>query len=129
MVDLSGAASRFECGKIRFARSTEQDAGTSPRRWEDTYGKRGSETTLSGRFANIIRHANQQTGRQVVNTKDYIYVFEFKLDGSAFDALEQIEHTGYLIPYTAEGRQLVKVGVSFDAGERNIGEWEIENGK
>ncbi|WP_299362939.1 AAA family ATPase, partial [uncultured Parabacteroides sp.] len=35
-------------------------------RWEDTYGKRGSETTLSGRFANIIRHANQQTGRQVV---------------------------------------------------------------
>ena len=98
-------------------------------RWEDTYGKRGSETTLSGRFANIIRHANQQTGRQVVNTKDYIYVFEFKLDGSAFDALEQIEHTGYQIPYTADRRQLVKVGVSFDAGERNIGEWEIENGK
>ena len=96
-------------------------------RREDTYGKRGSETTLSGRFANIIRHANQQTGRQVVNTKDYIYVFEFKLDGSAFDALEQIEHTGYQIPYTADRRQLVKVGVSFDAGKRNIGEWEIDS--
>ena len=35
-------------------------------RWEDTYGKREGEATLSGRFANIIRQANQQTGRQVV---------------------------------------------------------------
>ncbi|WP_158582842.1 hypothetical protein [Parabacteroides sp. AF17-28] len=32
---------------------------------------------------------------------------------------------GYLIPYTADERQLVKVGVSFDAGERNVGEWKV----
>ena len=30
---------------------------------------------------------------------------------------------GYLIPYTADGRQLVKVGVSFDAAERNVGDF------
>ena len=84
---------------------------------------------LMGQFCETEVRSARGRADAVVKTKDYIYVFEFKLDGSAFDALEQIEHTGYLIPYTAEGRQLVKVGVSFDAGERNIGEWEIENGK
>ena len=42
--------------------------------------------------------------------------------------LEQIDNKGYLIPYAADGRELVKVGVSFNAEERNIGEWEISEG-
>lgn len=61
----------------------------------------------------------------VVKTSDYIYVFEFKLDGSAEAALKQIDDKGYLIPYTVDGRQLVKVGVSFDKEKRNLGEWLI----
>ena len=63
--------------------------------------------------------------RQVVKTPDYIYVFEFKLDGSAEQALRQIDEKGYLLPYTSDGRQPVKVGVSFDAEQRNLGEWLI----
>ena len=59
----------------------------------------------------------------VVKTDDYIYVFEFKLDGSADEALAQIDNRGYLIPYTADDRKLVKIGVNFDPKERNIGEW------
>lgn len=61
----------------------------------------------------------------VVKTADYIYVFEFKLDGSVDEALRQIDDKGYLIPYTADGRQLVKVGVSFDKAKRNIGDWTV----
>lgn len=61
----------------------------------------------------------------VVKTRDRIYVFEFKLNGTAAQALEQIDEKGYLIPYSVDGRQLVKVGVSFNAEERNIGEWII----
>lgn len=61
----------------------------------------------------------------VVKTADYIYVFEFKLTGTAEEALKQIDEKGYLLPYTVDGRRLVKVGVSFDAGKRNLGEWLI----
>lgn len=61
----------------------------------------------------------------VVIAKDYIFVFEFKLNGTAQDALKQIDDKGYLIPYTADNRKLVKIGVSFDADERNLGEWII----
>lgn len=61
----------------------------------------------------------------VVKTADYIYVFEFKLIGTAEEALRQIDEKGYLLPYTVDGRRLVKVGVSFDAAKRNLGEWLI----
>ncbi len=61
----------------------------------------------------------------VVSTADYIYVFEFKLKGTAEEALQQIDEKGYLLPYTVDGRKLVKVGVSFDAEKRNLGEWII----
>ncbi|WP_435368931.1 PD-(D/E)XK nuclease domain-containing protein, partial [Parabacteroides goldsteinii] len=47
-------------------------------------------------------------------------------DGSAEEALHQINSKGYLIPYTADHRKLVKVGVSFNNETRNIGEWITE---
>lgn len=62
----------------------------------------------------------------VVKTPDYIYVFEFKLHGTAAEALKQIDEKGYLLPYTVDGRKLVKVGVAFDPDKRNLGEWLIE---
>ena len=51
---------------------------------------------------------------------------EFKLNGSAEAALKQINDKGYLIPYMADNRKQIKVGVMFDASERNIGQWLIE---
>ncbi|WP_456086707.1 ATP-binding protein [Parabacteroides sp.] len=80
---------------------------------------------LMGQFCDAEVRSARGRADAVVKTKDHIYVFEFKLDGSAGEALAQIDSKGYLIPYTADGRQLVRVGVSFDAGERNIGEWKI----
>ena len=56
----------------------------------------------------------------VVQAKDAVYVFEFKLNGTAEAALKQIEEKGYLIPYSLDGRRLVKIGVDFDKETRNI---------
>ena len=80
---------------------------------------------LMGQFTQAeVRTA---TGRAdaVVKTADYIYVFEFKLHGTAEEALKQIDDKGYLLPYTIDGRRLVKVGAAFDAEKRNLGEWLI----
>ena len=38
-------------------------------------------------------------------TKDRVYVFEFKADGSAEEALRQIDEKGYMIPYKFEGSE------------------------
>jgi hypothetical protein len=61
----------------------------------------------------------------VVKTEDTIFVFEFKLKGTAEEALAQIEAKGYGIPYEADGRQVVKVGVEFDKATRNLGRWLV----
>jgi hypothetical protein len=60
----------------------------------------------------------------LVETKNNVYCFEFKLDGTAEDALRQIDSKEYLLPWQAGGKKLFKVGVSFDFAARNIGEWK-----
>ena len=67
----------------------------------------------------------------VVETDDAVYVFEFKLDGSADEALKQIDDKGYLLPYSATlaengtPKKLVKVGSNFDKEKRTLGDWKI----
>ena len=85
---------------------------------------------LLGQYVEAEVRSARGRADAVVKTADYIYVFEFKLNGSVDEALHQIDDRGYLIPYTADGRQLVKVGASFDKKKRNIGEWKqltVEN--
>ena len=81
---------------------------------------------LLGQFINAeVRSANGRADA-VVKTEKYIYVFEFKLNGSAEDALKQIHDKGYMIPYTLDGKSIVKVGVNFDISIRNIADWKME---
>ena len=65
----------------------------------------------------------------VCRTRDAVYVFEFKVDGSAEDALKQIDEKGYLIPYKSEDghvdRKLIKVGVNISTRTRTIDSWKI----
>jgi hypothetical protein len=39
--------------------------------------------------------------------------------------MRQIETKDYLLPWTGSGKQLFKVGMSFDYEKRNIGEWKV----
>lgn len=80
---------------------------------------------LMGQYMDAEVRSARGRADAVVKTKQAVYVFEFKLDGSVQDALRQIDDKGYLIPYTTDGRQLYKIGVNFDATERNLGAWEI----
>ena len=80
---------------------------------------------LMGQFCDAKVRGAKGRADAVVKTKDYIYVFEFKLDGTADAALKQIDEKGYLIPYTLDGRKLVKVGVNFSKETRNIDEYIV----
>ena len=61
----------------------------------------------------------------VVQLQDVVYVFEFKYDGTPEEALAQIDSKQYAIPYRADGRRVVKIGVNFDSATRTIGGWKI----
>ena len=61
----------------------------------------------------------------VVWMPDVIYVFELKVNGTAKEALQQIDDRGYAIPFTADGRKVVRIGVKFNAGTRCPEEWAV----
>lgn len=69
-----------------------------------------------------------QRGRTdlVVWMPETVYVFELKIEGSAKDALAQIDDRNYAIPYKADGKKVIKVGVKFDAQTRAPEEWIIK---
>ena len=78
---------------------------------------------LMGQFTEAEVKSARGRADAVVKTPKFIYVFEFKLNGTAEEALKQIDEKGYLIPYQADGREVIKLGVEFSAEERNISRW------
>jgi hypothetical protein len=83
---------------------------------------------LMGQFVETEPKCNKGRADAVVKTADAIYVFEFKMDDTATaeDALAQINSKKYAIPYTADHRKLVKIGVEFSQTEKGIKRWLIE---
>ena len=65
--------------------------------------------------AYVQSEVNSSNGRcdAILQTDDYIYAFEFKLDKSAEIALQQIEDRGYLLPYAASPKPKIGIGINF----------------
>ena len=62
----------------------------------------------------------------IVKTAQYIYVMEFKLDGSAEEALKQINDKQYALPFATDTRKVYKLGLNFSHRTRNIEKWVVE---
>lgn len=60
----------------------------------------------------------------VVETPQYVYIFEFKLDGTADEALRQIEEKGYVREYASDNRKLYKIGAVFSSETGTISDWK-----
>lgn len=74
----------------------------------------------------MLTEKQQSEGRAdcIIETKNSVYIFEFKLDGTAAEALQQIEDKGYARPYEADSRHVRKVGVSFSSKTGTIDDWK-----
>ena len=72
---------------------------------------------------------NTSHGRidMVLQTDKFIYIMEFKLEGTAEEALKQINEKQYALPFEADGRKIFKIGVNFSAKTRNIEKWIVES--
>lgn len=76
----------------------------------------------------VYTEKEQSEGRVdcIVETDRYVYIFEFKLDGTAAEALRQIEEKGYARPYMDDPRKLYRIGVSFSSETGTVEEWRVE---
>ena len=61
----------------------------------------------------------------IVETLEYVYILEFKLDGTAQEVFQQIEEKGYAREYAADNRKVYKIGVLFFSETGSIGDWGV----
>ena len=62
----------------------------------------------------------------VLQTRDYTYVLEFKLDGTAEEALRQIQDKSYALPFETGATRVFRIGLNFSSETRNIEKWVME---
>ena len=80
---------------------------------------------LVGFYTQAEYHTSEGRVDLVIRTDQFIYVMEFKLDGTAEEALRQIEEKQYALPFASDSRRLFKVGVNFSNATRNIEKWLV----
>ena len=82
---------------------------------------------LVGFYTKVEYHTNDGRIDLVLQTEKFIYIMEFKLSGTAEEALQQINDKRYALPFEADGRKLFKIGINFSEKTRNIEKWVVES--
>ena len=81
---------------------------------------------LMGFYVNVERHTSDGRMDVLMQTKDYIYIIEIKVDQTAEVAMRQIEEKQYAAPFAADPRKLFKIGINFNSQTRKIDDWKVE---
>lgn len=81
---------------------------------------------LIGFYVKAEYHTSEGRVDLVLQTDKFIYIMEFKLEGTAEEALQQINEKHYAQPFVHDGRELFKIGVNFSVKTRNIEKWLVE---
>lgn len=80
---------------------------------------------LMGLYVKTEYHTSQGRIDMLVETDRYVFVMEFKPDGSAEDAIAQIEARNYVLPFVAGGKKVFKIGVNFSSKTNTIERWIV----
>jgi hypothetical protein len=80
---------------------------------------------LMGFYVEVERHTTDGRMDILMQTPQFIYILELKLDKSAEEALAQIEAKGYAQPFADDDRHLFKIGINFSTATRRIDDWKI----
>ena len=82
--------------------------------------------TLMGFWTGSEISTNRARMDTIAELLDKVVILEYKLDGTAEDALRQIEAKGYHLPYAQGDRPVIGLGVNFDRAQRQITEWRSQ---
>jgi hypothetical protein len=80
-------------------------------------------TKLMGFYVQAEYHTSNGRIDLLIGTDNYVYIIELKFEGSAKDALEQINNKDYALPFNTTGKQIIKIGANVSKETRNIDEW------
>lgn len=81
---------------------------------------------IMGFYTQVERPTSDGRIDAVIQTPDYIYIIECKLDRTADEALRQINESDYAAPFAMDKRRIYKIGVNFSSQTRGVEQWIIE---
>ena len=81
---------------------------------------------ISSYLVFIEKETSEGRADCVIETRDYVYIFEFKRDGTAAEALAQIAAKGYAHEYAADTRRVFLIGCNFSTATGTVSDWVIE---
>ena len=81
---------------------------------------------LMGFYVEVERHTTRGRMDIVMQTPDYVYILELKINQTAAIALQQIEAKGYAQPFANDSRRLFKIGINFSTETKLIDDWIVE---
>lgn len=81
---------------------------------------------ILGFYSHAEYHTSDGRIDLLIESPKFRYVMEFKLDGTAEEALEQIKQKDYALPFTMDDKQTFLIGMNFDSETRNIERWVLE---
>lgn len=82
-------------------------------------------SALLGEYVQVERTTSNGRIDLIIQTKEFIYIFELKVNADADAALRQIDEKGYARPFEGDSRKLFKIGVNFSTATRRIEDWKI----
>lgn len=82
---------------------------------------------LMGFYVEVERHTTRGRMDIVMQTPDYVYILELKINQTAAVALQQIEEKGYAEPFASDARQLFKIGINFSTETKLIDDWKVSD--
>ena len=81
---------------------------------------------LLGYYVEAESRTNNGRIDAVVKTDQWIYLFEFKIDKNADEALSQIKNKDYVRKYMLSGKKVMLIGTSFDTDKGQLSDWQTE---
>ena len=81
---------------------------------------------LCGLYTKAEFHTSNGRVDMTIETPDYVYIFEFKYNGTAEEAMSQIKEKNYAQPFLASGKKIALIGANFSGETRNIDGRKIE---
>ena len=81
---------------------------------------------IMGFYTQVERPTSDGRIDAIIQTPDYIYIIECKLDRTADEALRQINDSNYAAPFAMDKRRIYKIGVNFSSQTRGVEQWVIE---
>ena len=81
---------------------------------------------IMGFYTQVERPTSYGRIDAIIQTPDYVYIIECKLDRTAEEALRQINDSNYAAPFAMDKRRIYKIGVNFSSQTRGVEQWIIE---